>query len=722
MNLGGLMTSVQAFLVPFVIYVIPFVIGLILGITIWTCLCCCCTCPTCCPSKCCRKDDDLLYTKCELIWPAVFLLLVLALAIAASIPGITQAGRLASSVQTMECGLALALDDVANGNITTDQTNFFFGTSTLINIFNSFNTELTNIQTNITSANTQIDNVISRTNTIKTALETVASSTANASAAVSYTNPTPSAGTVNSLFNSVFGNPTNVSSIVGKQYDTILGLGLNMTSIKSQINTVSTSIGSGDLATYINTAISQFSPINTQVSTYTDMIVNIFDGFVNKYLDYVKIGTLVFFAVAIGLSSIALIGVILTAFFDKAKCRYLMYIACIFIVILVILGFIISVVFSLLSPILYMTCGLLNTAIDTNTGFNNFITSMNINGIEIVGALSVCFPGGNGEILTAMNITQLNDLNTQIGSMTGSMSGFLEYGNINTSFVIAANDMVTDEIASWVSGTKNDLVDSSNTAAIAWLTQVSTSDSSICSNANFALDSLVTSTNTNSTQVIPCQKSNMITCGVGDTFNTISGNGCIDMTSCFAKYPTTAGGKSDIITHLTTRYPTCATFAGQIGDLFSNWDNQRRSTAVGGIGKVGADYAANVSPQMVNLKTDLDNVKSSFSTIFNNLNTSLETVVNPDYGLKSGLNCRVLGEDIVNAKNTVCVSLFNSIFFLLVTIGTTSFALLFALCCIVCTGVRHYKQDVIKGRVLANNHDDPYDQTFVHLQDKKHYP
>lgn len=90
----------------------------------------------------------------------------------------------------------------------------------------------------------------------------------------------------------------------------------------------------------------------------------------------------------------------------------------------------------------------------------------------------------------------------------------------------------------------------------------------------------------------------------------------------------------------------------------------------------------------------------------------------------AGLNCRVLGEDIVNAKNTICVSLFNSIFFLLVTIGTTSFALLFALCCIVCTGVRHHNHDLVKARVLASNNtgNGSYDQTFVHLQDKKQYP
>lgn len=138
MDLSAMMSGVQSILTPLIIYVLPFVIGLVLGLALWTCLCCCCTCPGCCPSKCCRKDDDILYTKCELIWPAVFLLLILALAIAASIPGITQSGKLVESVKTMECGLAVALDNIANGNITSDNTSFFFGTNTLMTIFASF--------------------------------------------------------------------------------------------------------------------------------------------------------------------------------------------------------------------------------------------------------------------------------------------------------------------------------------------------------------------------------------------------------------------------------------------------------------------------------------------------------------------------------------------------------------------------------------------------------
>ena len=95
---------------------------------------------------------------------------MLALAIAASIPGITQAGKLADSVKTMECGLAIALDDIANGNVTKNQDKFFFGINSLMNIFSDFKTQLGNIRANVSSVGGAIGNVISTSNSIKTSL------------------------------------------------------------------------------------------------------------------------------------------------------------------------------------------------------------------------------------------------------------------------------------------------------------------------------------------------------------------------------------------------------------------------------------------------------------------------------------------------------------------------------------------------------------------------
>lgn len=86
-DLSGMLAQGQNAMVGLGVYVVPFVIGLILSLTMWTCLCCCCTCPGCCPSKCCQHDENTLYTKCEMMWPVLFLMIVLLLACAAAVPG-----------------------------------------------------------------------------------------------------------------------------------------------------------------------------------------------------------------------------------------------------------------------------------------------------------------------------------------------------------------------------------------------------------------------------------------------------------------------------------------------------------------------------------------------------------------------------------------------------------------------------------------------------------
>ena len=73
-------------------FVGPFVIGFVIIILIWMFLCCCCCCPSCCPSKCCQKAENEQYTKCELIWPTVVLVLAFLMIVIVSVMGITKAG------------------------------------------------------------------------------------------------------------------------------------------------------------------------------------------------------------------------------------------------------------------------------------------------------------------------------------------------------------------------------------------------------------------------------------------------------------------------------------------------------------------------------------------------------------------------------------------------------------------------------------------------------
>jgi hypothetical protein len=87
------------------------------------------------------------------------------------------------------------------------------------------------------------------------------------------------------------------------------------------------------------------------------------------------------------------------------------------------------------------------------------------------------------------------------------------------------------------------------------------------------------------------------------------------------------------------------------------------------------------------------NVQALFNEVYNNLTTTLnlDSVFNPTTGVLTGLDCRLLGEDGVNMKESFCVGSFNRIFFNLVVVGIMSFAMFLMVCCILCFNVRHYQ-------------------------------
>ena len=114
-----------------IIFIGPFVIGFLVILLIWPFLCCCCICTSCCPSKCCQKPENEQYTKCELIWPTVVLILALLLSMIASVIGLVNAGDIEKSFKTTGCAFSITFDDVVNGNVSSEGK-FFAGISTFI--------------------------------------------------------------------------------------------------------------------------------------------------------------------------------------------------------------------------------------------------------------------------------------------------------------------------------------------------------------------------------------------------------------------------------------------------------------------------------------------------------------------------------------------------------------------------------------------------------------
>jgi len=138
------------------------------------------------------------------------------------------------------------------------------------------------------------------------------------------------------------------------------------------MNTAITSL-SGQSATItsgIATAASSVANYSSLISGVDSNLGQIFST-ITPYLNYIRIAFLAYFGAVIGLSVLALIGVIITACFDKTGCRHLMYVSCVIMFIACLVGFILSFVLSILIPLLYMTCTVITPAIASSSNFTS---------------------------------------------------------------------------------------------------------------------------------------------------------------------------------------------------------------------------------------------------------------------------------------------------------------------------------------------------------------
>ena len=69
----------------------------------------------------------------------------------------------------------------------------------------------------------------------------------------------------------------------------------------------------------------------------------------------------------------------------------------------------------------------------------------------------------------------------------------------------------------------------------------------------------------------------------------------------------------------------------------------------------------------------------------------------------AGLNCQLFGEDFVAFQNVICGSFYNNVYTIRIVFGIAAWGILFAMCCTVCSGVRHFKQI---GKVKGNQVSD----------------
>lgn len=69
--------------------------------------------------------------------------------------------------------------------------------------------------------------------------------------------------------------------------------------------------------------------------------------------------------------------------------------------------------------------------------------------------------------------------------------------------------------------------------------------------------------------------------------------------------------------------------------------------------------------------------------------------MHPTFGVGAGLSCKLIGEDMQMLSDTVCNRMLPQLYIMLVILGVVSFALMFTLCFLTCSTVRHYDQFLI---------------------------
>ena len=119
---------------------------------------------------------------------------------------------------------------------------------------------------------------------------------------------------------------------------------------------------------------------------------------------------------------------------------------------------------------------------------------------------------------------------------------------------------------------------------------------------------------------------------------------------------TPLGDSSAYATNLNLRYGSNCNYANYVIDLQQNWTNPKKANI------------ATVTTNVNLIKSNVDSYQSRVSSIQGNLNSFKSNLIqnfnsqtNAVFGTFNGLNCKVIGESIIELRDSVCVGLLNNI-------------------------------------------------------------
>ncbi len=377
--------------------------------------------------------------------------------------------------------------------------------------------------------------------------------------------------------------------------------------------------------------VDMFSGVDSSIGSFNDTITPI--------MNIVTIVVTAIFGVFIGLGVLSILGAILMTCCDKYSCRYLVYFVCVILTLLGIVCFILAILFSVITPVLYLGCDFLTVSISSSSGFNTNLGAKL--GAQISSYLGVCLPGGTGDIINqiqGVNMSSITSLTTTVSSMQSFSVSTLQSG------VLTSLNTLSSFIDQYYNTDIYDFSSSSDKALMAKVANPAHADYDTCAVNSFSQDSWVPSlrnsdiacaVTTSTASVAQCTNSADIVAGRATSTACF---GCIDSMAVLAN---SANAGTDI----SSRYGNAGECANWVTDMTNLWTNYY-SVKKTQITPIKTRMAASIT--RYNLATTgyhdrLAVVGTSFTNIVSTLQTVVSSVTDPNYGMVAGLNCLLLG-------------------------------------------------------------------------------
>lgn len=369
----------------------------------------------------------------------------------------------------------------------------------------------------------------------------------------------------------------------------------------------------GSIGSTIDSIVSSMSDMVTTVSGI-DSTISGMDDTVSPIMKIVTLVVTAIFGVFIGLGVLSIIGTILMTFCDKFSCRYLVYFVCVIFVLLGFLSFLLATLFSVITPVLYLGCDFLNTSISSQSGFQTNLGP--IMPAQLSSYLTVCLPGGTGDLLNqiqGVNLTAINGLTAAVNSLRAFDVSLLQTGvqtSLNTldSFIdqYYYTDLY-DFTATSGSGDKNFMAKIANPANYACAVNSFSSDSWVPSTRQSDIACSTTSSYASSTE---CPTSAAIQ---GGRATSASCFGCMDS----MKVLLVSGASQS--TDINARYGTagaCGTWATDMNNLWTNYYNVKKT-----------QYTP-IRTRMAATKTQYNTATTGYHDQISNVGTSFTNIIN----------------------------------------------------------------------------------------------